>query len=274
LCADDQLTGTSQAGFSLSDVLHLVRLLVCLPAGELGEARRLAHAALALFEERPVAEWRSWTLSQFALVADWTGEAAEATAARVAASDALGVAKDSGNVAAGVKALQAAGVAALLGDRPRDAAIAFERALSEARKHGSGLMDEGNLLAHLARAHLALADAPGARAAADEAVAVARRQGAKVVECFAHLVRARVLRETATGHTDLVEARAALAAGEALAVETGAATYAAFLAVGARPPRRRSPGAEGVRGWLRRHRRHRARPPAAGRTQLTLRQSP
>jgi hypothetical protein len=62
---------------------------------------------------------------------------------------------------------------------------------------------------------------------ADEAVAIARRQGTRVVECLALLTRARVLRETGT---DPAQAGTDLDAADRLAEETGAATYAAFLA--------------------------------------------
>lgn len=67
-------------------------------------------------------------------------------------------------------------------------------------------------------------DADAARSTADEAVAVGRRQGAKVVECLAHLVRARVYRETAGGDADRSVARAAIDAGTARAAEVGAYT--------------------------------------------------
>lgn len=86
------------------------------------------------------------------------------------------------------------------------------------------------MLAHLARALLGGGHVGDARAAADESVAVARRQGTAVLECHAHLVRARVYRETASGDLDRAEARAAVAAGQRLVEQTGATTYAPFLA--------------------------------------------
>ena len=65
---------------------------------------------------------------------------------------------------------------------------------------------------------------------ADEAVSVAQSRGAAVCESFAHLVRAQVWRGSARGVEDRQEARSAIAAGLAVAKQTGAATWAAFLA--------------------------------------------
>jgi hypothetical protein len=72
------------------------------------------------------------------------------------------------------------------------------------------------------------ADAPGARQAADEAVEVARRQGARVLACHALLVRARVRRVTegtVAGDAVLGDIESALT----LMAEIGATTYEPFL---------------------------------------------
>lgn len=230
LCAGDSNLGVAHFGFSLHDAIHLMRAQVQLLAGDLTAARRLAQAAQGLFEQRPMVEWRSWTLSLFAHLADCSGEVGAAHDADDRAAVALRLARDTANIGAEVRALQATGVVALLAGRPVDAAASLTEALTLARKHRTGLTEEGGLLAHLARAHLAGGHREDARAAVDEAVAVARRQGARVVECLAHVVRARVFRETATNDADLDAARAALVAGETLAAEIGAGTYAAFLA--------------------------------------------
>jgi hypothetical protein len=169
-------------------------------------------------------EWDAWTLSLVPRLAEWTGESDDAVAA--AAHEAVKVAEDSGFIATHVTALQAMGIAELLDGNPSDAAATFNLALNEAREHGSGLHEEASLLTYLTCARLAIGDecAAKARFTADEAVAVARRQGARVA---ALLTRAGVLREA---NADLDLARADLDAADRLAAETGAATYAAFLA--------------------------------------------
>jgi hypothetical protein len=62
---------------------------------------------------------------------------------------------------------------------------------------------------------------------ADEAVELTRRQGAPVVECFALLIRARVLR--ASGEAAQAAAMADVDAGLALAAQVGAVAYAILL---------------------------------------------
>jgi class 3 adenylate cyclase len=230
LCGEDPLTGAAEIGYSVHDTACALRAMLLVQSGELIEAHRASHTALAFFELRPMALWHSWALATLALLADLRGEWAHPDEPAKVLDLALALARDSGSTTAEVRALQAAGVAALLDGRPRAAAATLAEALAEARTRRSGLQEEASLLAHLARAHLANGVTAEARAAAAEAVAVARRQGAKVMECQAQWVLARVLRESARDEADVAAARAAVIAGEALAAETGAATYTPFLA--------------------------------------------
>jgi len=227
LSAVDPAVGVVEFGLSMHDTGHTFRCLLLGLAGHLDEAGRLLSATRALYRERPSPEWDAWTLSLVPRLADWTGEPDDAVGA--AAHEAVRVAEDSGFAAAHVTALQAMGVAELLHGNPSGAAATFELALNEAREHGSGLQEEASLLAYLTRALLAMGDEYTARArtAAEEAVAVAHRQGARVVECAALLIRAQVLREASA---DLDQARVDLDAADRLAADTGAATYAASLA--------------------------------------------
>jgi class 3 adenylate cyclase len=229
LCGGDLRTGTDHAGYSAHDAAHVGLTLMSLHGGRLVAAGRLARQTVALYRERPAAEFHAWTLTLFALIADSMGDAAQAEVSGRAANEALRLAEEAGAVGAEVKALQSLGVVALLGGAPTEAVTTLEKALAQARLHRS-LLDEAWVLSYLARARLASADAAGARAAATAAAEVAARQGAKVLESLAHLVRARVWRETAVCDADLDAARVALAAGEALAAESCAATNAAFLA--------------------------------------------
>jgi hypothetical protein len=110
--------------------------------------------------------------------------------------------------------------------RPADAAAACEQALTVAREKRSGLFAEASVLAHLALAHLAAANQAAARSAADEAVDVARRQGARVHECLALLTRAQVAR---AGSEISAEVDADLEAALTLVAEVGAFTYEPFI---------------------------------------------
>jgi ATP/maltotriose-dependent transcriptional regulator MalT len=125
-------------------------------------------------------------------------------------------------------ALQARGIAALLAARPDSAAEDFSLALAEARERRAGLAEEASLLAHLARAHLALGNTQAARQAAGEAVELARRQGARIVEILALLTRAQVVRTTGAD-ADPGTARPDLDAALALVHETGAVAYEPFI---------------------------------------------
>jgi tetratricopeptide (TPR) repeat protein len=228
-CGDDPTTHVAKAGYSVYDFGHWVHGYLCLCAGQLDRARELLRTAVALYDLRPVADWRSWTLALFAHLADLTGEATDAEEAGRVMDEALILAADSGSISAQVTALQGAGVAALLARRPGAALDNFTAALEMARKHGSGRLDEPTLLANLARAQLALGRAEEARAAAEEAVAVAQRQRTAVAEVVAHLARARVWRATATGCGDHDVDRYAASTGEAVARGVGASTQLAFL---------------------------------------------
>ncbi len=227
---DDPTHVLEQTGYSVHDVAQSVRTILATPAGPLDQARTGLHLAAALFTERPVATWGPWALARYAHLAEFTGEPSDLSQAAGVIEGALRMSEDAGSTATLVSVLEGAGIVTLLQGRPSEALGTFSSALATLRSRGTGAQAESGLLAHSARARWALADPTAARAAADEAVAVARRHGAAVDECFGHLVRAGMYRQTATCDADLAEARAAVDAGDALAAATGADTYAAFLA--------------------------------------------
>src|SRR5439155_22668168 len=66
------------------------------------------------------------------------------------------------------------------------------QALASARGRRLALSG-AQLLTRLARAQLGLGDTSGARATAEEAIAVARRRGTRTLESEAHIVLGRVL---------------------------------------------------------------------------------
>jgi hypothetical protein len=82
------------------------------------------------------------------------------------------------------------------------------------------------LLTRLSVACLGAGHLAEAAATADEAVEVARRQGAAIVECHAHLVRARVGRASGA---PVEEVAADVATGLDLVAQTGAVIYEADL---------------------------------------------
>ena len=89
---------------------------------------------------------------------------------------------------------------------PMPPATVFVSCLAEIRRQRTGLQEEALPLVYLARAHLALGRAAEARACALEATEIAERSRARVIEAQAWCTWARVLRETAGGPADLVEA--------------------------------------------------------------------
>lgn len=230
LCGDDPWTGVDHCGYSVHDYGHFIRVLSLIAGGRLEEARVRALHTLELFELRPVVDWLVWTLTYFAHIADCTGDPAQRTEAAAMAEEAERRIGETNSVVMRVKARHAAGLAALLEGRPDAALTILGEALATARAHRSGLIDEASLLAHLARSRLELGDRTGARAAADQALEVVRRQGTAVVEGMVQAVRARVWRQTASNEADLDVAREAVAEGKVVAAKAEAASYSAMLA--------------------------------------------
>jgi tetratricopeptide (TPR) repeat protein len=179
--------------------------------------------ALSIAVARNEAETTCWALALRAHLS-WLGGAGTDTSAE--AEEAVRIAEETGNPTSLVLALEASGLTHLIGGRPVDAIAACERALAVAREKRSGRFAEASVLAHLARARLAAGDSAGARAAADEAVDVSRRQGAQVHGCLALLTRGQVGRMTGGGHDAvLCDVEAALS----LVGETGALSYEPFI---------------------------------------------
>jgi hypothetical protein len=135
------------------------------------------------------------------------------------------LAEDTGNVLGLVFGLEGQALAHLVSGQPAAAVAACERALAEAQDH-SGLNEEAGVLAVLGLAQLAAGDVPGALTTATAGVAVAQRQGLRVVECQALLVRAQVRR--AAGEPDAVVS-ADLSAAAELVRTSGALTFEPFI---------------------------------------------
>jgi adenylate cyclase len=214
--------GVSLVSFSATVRTMEFRVMLCMRAGRLEEGRDSLRQTLQLVRTRNEFETLGWTLSHHGELAWHTGEDENSFEA---ASEALKIAEDMGNIPTLVSVLAGLAAALLATGRPAEAAAACERGLSEARAHESGRIFEGQLLAYLGRARLDAGDLAGALASSEEAVAVARHQQAPVVECLALLIRGQTWR----AHQKDAEAEADLAAALDLATETGALGYEPFI---------------------------------------------
>jgi adenylate cyclase len=225
LCAGDVELGTEVLGFSVLALILAWQSRLLARAGRLVDAHTALERALALARSRAEPDTLAWTLATFGELVWLAGDGDDLLAP---ASEAVTIAEDTGNVAARVLAVEALALVHWVAGRQGEAAAACEQALAQAREHRSGRFEEASVLAHLARARLATRDAAGAVDAVEEAVAVARRQGARVVECLALLTRAQVKRATdGSCATDTILAD--LDAALALVQETGALTYEPFI---------------------------------------------
>ena len=206
--------GAAFLGCSVVGRTWHMRAELLLMAGRPGEARWEMERALALHRKRSELAFIAFEMPTYSRLSDLTGTDHDAEAH---AEEAARLAEESGAGVPLVLAREARGIAALLAGRPAEAATELADTLAQARDRQLSRWIEATLVADLARAHHALGDEGAARAAADEAVAVARRQGARVSEVLALLVRGRV-------RADRVDLRSALA----LAATTGAIAYEPF----------------------------------------------
>jgi class 3 adenylate cyclase/tetratricopeptide (TPR) repeat protein len=222
-CAGDLELGTVVVGYSvLARTLQIGGCFVFGRAGRLVEAKATLQQSFDLIMERPEPDSLAWAFASVPLLAWATGEGDDLVAH---AEKAVALGEETGNVMSLVLGLEALALAHLAAGCPEPATAACDRALAEARRHGTGRLHEVAILSHLAGARLGAGDPAAALSSAEEAIAVARRQGARVVECLALLARARARR--ALGRA--LDADADLAGGLALVEETGALTYAPFL---------------------------------------------
>jgi len=211
--------GAELFGYSPLVRTCLSRAELHLLAGRLDDAHREADRGVAMTRERSELETLAWTLSIYPRLACTSAETEEGLKL---ASEAVRIADDIGNPAVRVTALGAVGIAEIALGRFQDATLTLESALADARHRQLALFEEASLLIHLARARLGAGDGASAQPIADEAVAVAHRQGARVVESLALLTRARVRQTTGMPVGDV---EADLAAALILARETGATAY-------------------------------------------------
>jgi tetratricopeptide (TPR) repeat protein len=219
----DPERGAALLGYSALARTRQVRAGILARTGRLPEAAAEVEAALRLARPRTETDTVAWALAVLPYL-DWLRGAGDGGLG--AATEALRLAEDTGNVGALVLALEGVALAHLAAGMPSKAVHACERALAEARGRRSGLFEEARLLVDLAAARLAAGNVGGARAAADEAVSVARQRATPTDECPALLARARA-RCAAREPQDAVAAE--LGAALTLARRIGALTYEPFI---------------------------------------------
>jgi class 3 adenylate cyclase/tetratricopeptide (TPR) repeat protein len=217
-CGGDPELGASLVGYSPLVRLHQFRARLLGQMGRLSEAHGDAQKAVAQARSRAEPETLGWSLAVLAQLGSLTGEGGDP----VTANEAIRLSEQTGDIGSLVLGLAALAMAHLSAGRASQAMAACERALLEAREHGSGLFEEANLLAYLAQARQAAGDRDGALAVAEQAVEVSRVEGARVSECLALLTRAQARRATGAG---VAEIRADLDSALALAGEVGAHVY-------------------------------------------------
>jgi len=212
---DDPDLGSGFLGSSVLARARHARAEALALVGRPGDARRELDAAVELLRRRRELQFLPFVLPGYVRLADLTGTD---HAAGTQAAEAVRIVQETGMSGIMlITALEAEALAALAAGSFDEAAQRCALALAEARERRTGLFLEAVLLAHLARARLGLGDQTGARAVAAEAIEVAHRQGAPVVEVYARLVRGRVDASPAELHAALT-----------LAGELGAAAYEPF----------------------------------------------
>jgi tetratricopeptide (TPR) repeat protein len=160
----------------------------------------------------------------------WCDMARDAGGALAHARQAAESAEVGGTSVVRATAALALGQAHLVGAQWGDAVEALHAALTGFREGRTGLVLEARVLAYLAEAYLGAGDPDRACAAADEALAVARRRRTPLGEIAAHLARARVLLGV-DGETHIDEVADALRDATALVETTEMRLFAPFLHV-------------------------------------------
>ena len=144
--------------------------------------------------------------------------------ARQHAERAFSLAVKSGSPYLRVYAQASRGLSHIIAGHLTSAIEDLSDALNFARTRKAGLENEARILADLADAYRRNGDTATALATANEAIEVATARHTRIPECFARIVRAKLLREFETGG-QLTEADEELHRAEALMRQTGASIY-------------------------------------------------
>jgi class 3 adenylate cyclase/tetratricopeptide (TPR) repeat protein len=225
LCQRDPHAGADLLGYSPHLYLLGIRGSFLIEMGRYSEAERELDRALALARERhaPLPEM----LAQGMRV-ELCSAIGEAHGAQAHAQEAVNLAEKMANQAGRTFAYHRLGLAFALEGEWAPALNALGQSLAIAREHRTGRQFEAHILARLADVHRARGEHSKARATAEEAIGVARRDGAKLGEIEACIALARALSNA--GDADLKDdIESTLESAMRLVDETGAETNRARI---------------------------------------------
>ncbi len=224
VCGTDRQAGVSYWGYSPRHSALRSRVELLALAGRLDEAFEEADRLLTETRAHGGYEMVSWILSTYPWMIDVAGIDRDTTQL---AAEAVRLTDEAGNRTWRAFAVAALGVAHLHARRWPEAVATLTGALDDGRVRGIRC-EEAKLCAFLARARLLGGDAAGAKQAADESVALAVRQGAKVLSCLSLLTRAAILRLTEPDR-NRNQIEADVDAALLLVEDTGSRVYAPLL---------------------------------------------
>jgi class 3 adenylate cyclase/tetratricopeptide (TPR) repeat protein len=224
LCQGDPECGIVHLGYSPLLRSRAYRAELLAVGGRLEEAEAEAGDTLAWARDRSDVEGVAWLLTTLVRLNDRRGTADEDGV--VWAMEAIRITEETGNLLFQMIARTALATAHLAVGRFNGAIRITDETLKEIRGPRNPRYEEANALTLLARAHLGDGHVDVARRLTDDAVQVAHRQEAKVLECLALLTRAQVIR--AAGRT-AADPSSDLDAALGLVHETGALTYEPFI---------------------------------------------
>jgi adenylate cyclase len=144
------------------------------------------------------------------------------------ADRAFSIALKSGNPYLRVYAQACRGFSHIIAGRLTSAIEDLSDALNFARTRKAGLENEARILADLANAHGLNGDTAIALSTIDQAILIATERHARIPECFARIVRAKLLLRSA-GNDQVVEGEQELERATALMQETGAMFFETFV---------------------------------------------
>jgi tetratricopeptide (TPR) repeat protein len=194
--AGDPNAGVETLGFSVwgQSLQSAAEFTYCL--GDLRRAETLSQEAIEISRRHGLIESLAWGLGEEVEKIQCAGETAPSASANLALRrgfEATQLAEQSGSPFSRSHAHRALGVAHLISGAWPDAIESLEYALDLARD-GSGMEQESRMLAYLSSAYLGANEITRSRECAEEAVTVARSQGARYFEEQAQIALARALR--------------------------------------------------------------------------------
>jgi hypothetical protein len=174
LAAGDMAAGADLLGYSPA-IFSLSQRGLCTHAlGHVDAGARDVEQAVALAARQPSADLVGLSHLVASFVTFSRGDAAACTRHALAMLDSAAKLRSPLQETIGLHAL---GSAHVLGANWGEAVVALERALETMRRHRTGLWFEGLTLDRLAEAHLGAREPARARAAVDEAIALAEKRG-------------------------------------------------------------------------------------------------